>query len=369
MSVCRQAETMFSPRAWGWTDVVRVECADGEVFPTRVGMDRCSHELGRGPVRFPHARGDGPAGVPPVRGDIPFSPRAWGWTGGVARLIHGPQVFPTRVGMDRLPPSHHLCNRRFPHARGDGPDRFLCLSGRLAFSPRAWGWTGRRATLPPRQARFPHARGDGPYAEYVVEKPIRFSPRAWGWTGYKAPQTTPEPVFPTRVGMDRRHRAPPSNLCRFPHARGDGPDRDLAYQVHSMFSPRAWGWTASHHREADGAHVFPTRVGMDRTPELSVLGIGGFPHARGDGPRRGSAMDSLLPFSPRAWVWTGGEGANLRVVLVFPTRVGMDRLTRCVVRWWRCFPHARGDGPGYATPYADGSLVFPTRVGMDRPRR
>ncbi len=268
MSVCRQAETMFSPRAWGWTDVVRVECADGEAFPTRVGMDRCSHELGRGPVRFPHARGDGPAGVPPVRGDIPFShargdgpvgspvsstahrfsPRAWGWTGSLLPTISAIAVFPTRVGMDRI--------------------ASLCLSGRLAFS---------------------HARGDGPD----------------GVRHYRHAKR----VFPTRVGMDRTLNTSSRNQSGFPHARGDGPGIKPHRRHRNRFSPRAWGWTADTALLRPICAVFPTRVGMDRIGHLAYQVHSMFSHARGDGPHHITGKPTALMFSPRAWGWTAPQNS------------------------------------------------------------
>ena len=91
-----------------------------------------------------------------------------------------------------------------------------------------------------------------------------FSPRAWGWTRCRAGIGRGGRVFPTRVGVDRSRPAPQAYGSRFPHARGGGPvagERRVAIRV---FSPRAWGWTAVRRRQLSAPPVFPTRVGVDQ---------------------------------------------------------------------------------------------------------
>ena len=55
--------TVYSPRAWGWSDGCDLGGASGAVFPTRVGMVRSWEQLARTCWGIPHARGDGPCGV------------------------------------------------------------------------------------------------------------------------------------------------------------------------------------------------------------------------------------------------------------------------------------------------------------------
>ena len=76
------AETldMFSPHAWGWTEI--------------------------------------PADDPALK---PFSPHAWGWTGGPNSVRFSFVVFPTRVGVDRRFSYFIFSFARFPHTRGGGP--------------------------------------------------------------------------------------------------------------------------------------------------------------------------------------------------------------------------------------------------------
>ncbi len=297
----------FSPRAWGWTAFLRVDPASCGVFPTRVGMDRRGAVQQSPGVRFPHARGDGPL---PAGDQAPltlFSPRAWGWTVNAAVLEGDMVVFPTRVGMDRFLSPQINTPHSFPHARGDGPTRVPLPSHLAGFSPRAWGWTGF---------------GKG------VKLGSGVSPRAWGWTARPGPRRAAASVFPTRVGMDRPRPPPLRGGRRFPHARGDGPLAGVAAFAQGAFSPRAWGWTVGDVALVVQDVVFPTRVGMDRRVGVQVGHGQGFPHARGDGPPVYSVITGASAFSPRAWGWTVGTQHGSRNRVVFPTRVGMDRIWR-----------------------------------------
>ena len=79
-------------------------------------------------------------------------------------------------------------------------------------------------------------------------------------------------------------------------------------------------------KEAADYIVFPTRVGVDRTPRL---------------PRYTDCN-------------------------VFPTRVGVDRVYTLSSRHRVRFPHTRGGGPVYDNHLTEEEFVFPTRVGVDR---
>ncbi len=93
--------------------------------------------------------------------------------------------------------------------------------------------------------------------------------------------------------------------------------------------------------------VFPTRVGMDRIFPHLGQGLSGFPHTRGDGPTCACSQRNSGRFSPHAWGWTALEGSPYSPQEVFPTRVGMDRTTSIVTTCGGSFPHTRGDGPTY----------------------
>ena len=132
----------FSPRAWGWSASPQTRPRRGLVFPTRVGMVRNCAPSPRSRGGFPHARGDGPT-IPLHRAQIIlFSPRAWGWSAARLDRCGDVAVFPTRVGMVRRPTGCPASRPRFPHARGDGPSASRTGPRWWPFSPRAWGWSG-----------------------------------------------------------------------------------------------------------------------------------------------------------------------------------------------------------------------------------
>ena len=112
-----------------------------------------------------------------------------------------------------------------------------------------------------------------------------------------------------------------------------------------QYSPRTWGWTVVVVQGGPKFGVFPTHVGMDRmtaSPATYTLRI---PHARGDGPRECILNPRPSGYSPRTWGWTEALRARLKHFDVFPTHVGMDRLRRIAHSAPEGIPHARGDGP------------------------
>ena len=233
---------------------------------------------------FPHARGDGPSNVLPVLADVGFSPRPWGWSGGDRPRLGPLHVFPTPVGMVRVSCPGTSWAGRFPHARGDGPNPATIDAQRALFSPRPWGWSGdslayvrsfavfptpvgmvRVPSVPsPRSVRFPHARGDGPATGSRPASRPAFSPRPWGWSGPGAQVDRVQVVFPTPVGMVRHRVQAQRHAQGFPHARGDGPSALAKAGTPPWFSPRPWGWSAVGVGSPTHPQVFPTPVGMVR---------------------------------------------------------------------------------------------------------
>ncbi len=230
-----------------------------------------------------------------------YSPHAWGWTGATLCLDCAKIVFPTRVGMDRSP-----------------------RTAAAQYSPHAWGWTDRRPSdlfhgvvFPTRVGmdrrgsaalwvtpRIPHTRGDGPWEAWCLGRDPKYSPHAWGWTADDNGNIVWCEVFPTRVGMDRTPtRTIPAYSAYSPHAWG-WTDRALLSLWGGAYSPHAWGWTAYH----------PARSGVKRIP-----------HTRGDGPHGRCQSLRRGEYSPHAWGWTGLRRAQALPRRVFPTRVGMDR--------------------------------------------
>src|ERR1035441_6073635 len=85
-------------------------------------MVRSRRTLGWPALGIPHPRGDGPSSWTAVSPYPPYSPPAWGWSATKHPKTPNVVVFPTRVGMVRLPNAHLLTPCGIPHPRGDGPE-------------------------------------------------------------------------------------------------------------------------------------------------------------------------------------------------------------------------------------------------------
>ena len=194
--------------------------------------------------------------------------------------------------------------------------------------PTPVGMDRRRLRQKGGSARFPHTRGDGPRSGRRSIRSFRFSPHPWGWTDRPMLAGPQRRVFPTPVGMNRLTSASRRYLARFPHTRGDGPDRERPPEPSSPFSPHPWGWTDAGAGRSAAHRVFPTPVGMDLQRQTAAPHACGFPHTRGDGPPRWIARHYRKKFSPHPWGWTGGYHDNRNNSKVFPTPVGMDRTWR-----------------------------------------
>ena len=113
-------------------------------------------------------------------------------------------------------------------------------------------------------------------------------------------------------------------VFRIPHTRGDGPIITSVQNFRLWYSPHAWGWTVGGSAGKGPILVFPTRVGMDRRNGFYVASLGCIPHTRGDGPCGLGAVGIPPAYSPHAWGWTDIISDIIIRREVFPTRVGMD---------------------------------------------
>jgi len=164
-------------------------------------------------------------------------------------------------------------------------------------------------------------------------------------------------VFPTRVGMVRDWDGGRAGSGGFPHPRGDGPRYSASNHAGRRFSPPAWGWSVLHVGALRDFEVFPTRVGMVRMSSTPAISQSGFPHPRGDGPSAACSIVAPDWFSPPAWGWSAMKSAGDNPQAVFPTRVGMVRRRSDDFPQGKRFPHPRGDGP-YSMTSARTSLWF-----------
>ena len=133
---------------------------------------------------------------------------------------------------------------------------------------------------------------------------VVFSPRAWGWSATAGAFYPTAWVLPTRVGMVRSRHPAPEGLGVLPTRVGMVRLLSTGAAAIVTFSPRAWGWSELRHEKT-----------------------------------------AVPPFSPRAWGWSALRFHWRLRSHVLPTRVGMVR--RFSMTWGQHerSPHARGDGP------------------------
>ena len=155
----------------------------------------------------------------------------------------------------------------------------------------------------------------------------------------------------------------PIPLGGFPHARGDGPQQYRPFFIPHTFSPRPWGWSVEWQCQGMGNKVFPTPVGMVRKRSMGLFSWCCFPHARGDGPCCHCLTFTVFMFSPRPWGWSEDKVVVFAHHRVFPTPVGMVRNTDSARSRVYSFPHARGDGPAVLYPGTPDEVFSPRPWG------
>ena len=169
-----------------------------------------------------------------------FSPRARGCSEFVKLGLETPMVFPACAGMFLLGHTRFWRLRSFPRVRGDVPFSLCASLFVVGFSPRARGCSQRIPSLPlhqrvfpacagmfpPAAAQgasagcFPRVRGDVPWPVGSLRTSTSFSPRARGCSLRKIVSPTPLTVFPACAGMflSRDFTIPVS--CGFPACAG-----------------------------------------------------------------------------------------------------------------------------------------------------
>ena len=133
--------------------------------------------------------------------------------------------------------------------------------------------------------------------------------------------------------------------CGFPHRRGGVPGGAPTMTISGTFSPQAWGCTAEPRNEFCPEQVFPTGVGVYRTPCPHTKEAPVFPTGVGVYQQRHTPTRNSKAFSPQAWGCTAVIIDDGLRYLVFPTGVGVYRLVTRVPSPRKRFPHRRGGVP------------------------
>ena len=129
-------------------------------------------------------------------------------------------------------------------------------------------------------------------------------------------------------------------------------------------SPRTWGCFCLEAVFWPHGNVFPTHVGVFRAGSPVDHRHGSLPHARGGVSTAMTPPTAKSASSPRTWGCFSRGACIARLVLVFPTHVGVflpaksgrRSETWSSPRTWGCFFHC--------STSRDISAVFPTHVGV-----
>ena len=106
-SNCRR-NNLLSPREWGCTGHVCRGRIINHIVPTRVGVYRGMYISQKKRDHCPHASGGVPEQWFTSRNIMELSPREWGCTEGNKKIRNSAFIVPTRVGVYRNTPGHHL---------------------------------------------------------------------------------------------------------------------------------------------------------------------------------------------------------------------------------------------------------------------
>ncbi len=207
---------------------------------------------------------------------------------------------------------------------------------------------------------FPHACGGVPVERNDLILHFSFSPRMWGCTGKWNTLQGDEFVFPTHVGVYRTPSPSTLRTPRFPHACGGVPMYWKFPDILTKFSPRMWGCTDRSRVLSHHGTVFPTHVGVYRSLLFVFHRDSCFPHACGGVPLDTVVLWLLHLFSPRMWGCTSDCSFSSMLNSVFPTHVGVYREAVLRIELFKRFPHACGGVP--AQP------IFSIRLILFSPR-
>ena len=137
-----------SLRMWGLRDSAAPPVDDHDMFPTHVGIARPSTRRGMDSPDVPYACGDCARSFALFFVLFLCSLRMWGLR---VFFLYRPffaYMFPTHVGIARVPAIHSALARHVPYACGDCAARQWASCARMICSLRMWGLRGVQSCTP-----------------------------------------------------------------------------------------------------------------------------------------------------------------------------------------------------------------------------
>ena len=255
----------------------------------------------------------------------------------------------------------------------------------------------------------PYACGDCAYAIQSSGVPAGCSLRMWGLRGSGRGTTRRPRMFPTHVGIARRHTTQAKQPGNVPYACGDcarstGPRhrirtcslrmwglRGTTLTVHGQTerwecSLRMWGLRALVVQTRGHLRMFPTHVGIARIWIPDADSRTHVPYACGDCAETGLTSLAPSPCSLRMWGLRGVYPRVCTLRYMFPTHVGIARRLSDAAQISPHVPYACGDCAGAVNALGlrrvcslrmwglrvgpvralGEAVMFPTHVGIAR---
>ena len=282
IATCWSARPICSLRMWG----LRVDChvleRTAHMFPTHVGIARRRRQPESSNAHVPYACGDCAVAGRRERLVAPCSLRMWGLRVDCPRTHAVTVMFPTHVGIARDCRRTAYRARHVPYACGDCAEALTLDARALFMFPTHVGIARISAARAHPAMHVPYACGDCASLKSDCWRSPACSLRMWGLRDGVSNCGLGRAMFPTHVGIARPdiRRDPPARDV--PYACGDCAQAQAANCRAPPCSLRMWGLRVYCLSLRPQERMFPTHVGIARAQSLQGLWVGDVPYACGD---------------------------------------------------------------------------------------
>ena len=291
---------------------------------------------------LPHTRGgvSSQAYSPTLRQGS--SPHPWGCFWSYNLGLRGYAVFPTPVGVFLIRAKKTRRTVSLPHTRGGVSGRQDALECCCLSSPHPWGCFSLTASHSHQTGSLPHTRGGVSTQNIWYPPSVPSSPHPWGCFPSDLSPVALMAVFPTPVGVFPRCLTLPKRARCLPHTRGGVSGYQSSCRRLVPSSPHPWGCFRTRTTGAQPPAVFPTPVGVFPNKYTSLISLLSLPHTRGGVSNCQRCHGSLSTSSPHPWGCFRTRTTGAQPPAVFPTPVGVFRLSERMMYSEEGLPHTRG---------------------------
>ena len=196
----------------------------------------------------------------------------------------------------------------------------------------------------------PYACGDCAAPRRASQIRCLCSLRMWGLRADAQEGRRTRLMFPTHVGIALSDPEPGLKYKYVPYACGDCANARAFALISRECSLRMWGLRATHRRSCRNGEMFPTHVGIARNPFQHGGACQDVPYACGDCAATPSMGRQIGQCSLRMWGLRGFVAPLRAHARMFPTHVGIARTPFRGPHAYRDVPYACGDCAERARP-------------------